>query len=109
MAFIKDLSQLEIDFSAPSSPGDNPKMKKVFKKVDFPLSIMGDKAAKEGMMVVVVTVGEIKGFRSDRHTKEVTVEARSGGVYMKTGNLESQIAKAFSKKGSEHNSDHGDE
>lgn len=98
MPFIKDLGQMEEDFSIESVPGKERPKKKVFKKIDLPLSIMGDKAAKEGMMIVAVIVGEVTGFRSDRHTKEVTIEARSGGVYMKTANLESQIAAAFGNK-----------
>lgn len=107
MPFISDLGQLERDFESTTAPGKEPKKKKIFKKVDLPLSIMGDQAVKEGMMVVAVIVGPIKGFQSREFSKEVTIEAQKGGIYMKAGEgLEARITKAFGNKNSEHNSSH---
>ena len=91
------------------SVGSKRVTKKVFMKVRLPLSITGDKMPKLDDMIVAVVVGPIKGFENTEFSKEVTIEAKSGGIYMKGANLESQIAATFGKKNTSHNSDHGDE
>lgn len=108
MAFIKDLGQMEKTHELVSD-GSKAVVKKKFMKVRLPLSMLGDKMPKLGDMVVAVTVGPIKGFENTEFSKEFTIEAVSGGIYMKTANLESQIAKAFGKKNTSHNSSHEDE
>ena len=99
MSFINDLAQMERDYRFGTEPGKPPKMKKKFMKVRVPLSITGDKMPKMGEMVVAVIVGPIKGFENTEYSKEVTIEAQKGGLYMQTpGDLKERLTKAFEKR-----------
>ena len=82
MPEIKDLSQMERDFSGGVSP-EEPKMKKAFKQIRLPLAIAGKDMPELGDTVAAIIIGPVKGIENTEHSKEITIEAKKGGLYLK--------------------------